>query len=162
MSQLLSDLGFDEVTVTAALLHDSVEDSELTIDEVRERFGTEVAEVVAALTEDDRIDDWVDRKNALRRQVERSGARAAAIFAADKLSNLRELRRVYEIRGEGAIDLHKAPSLDLRIAAWADDLEMITRVIADLQLAEDLRLELRGLERERSRPAAGGKLRGRN
>ncbi len=107
--------------------------------------------MVAALTEDERIDDWVERKDALRAQVERLGARAAAIYAADKLSNLRELRRVYAIRGETAINLHKAPTLDLRIAAWRDDLEMIGRVVPDLPLVEDLRTELQRLELERAR-----------
>ena len=159
---MLANLGADETTITAALLHDGVEDSELTVEEVRKRFGADVAEVVAALTEDERIDEWVDRKNALRAQVERSGSRAAAVYAADKLSNLREMRRVYALRGEAAIDLHKAPSLDLRVAAWCDDLEMIERVASDLPIAADLRSELSRLEQERSRPAAGGELRGRN
>ena len=147
VSELLQDA--DEVTLAAALLHDGVEDSELTVAEVRERFGPEIADVVAALTEDERIDDWVERKNALRAQVEQAGPRAVAIFAADKLSNLRELRRVYAVRGESAIDLHKAPTLDLRIAAWADDLDMIARVVPDLAMAAELRDELRGLELER-------------
>jgi (p)ppGpp synthase/HD superfamily hydrolase len=160
VSELLADP--DEVTLAAALLHDSVEDSDLTVAEVRERFGDQIADVVAALTEDERIDDWVERKYALRAQVERCGARATAIYAADKLSNLRELRRVYARRGEAAIDLHKAPSLDLRIAAWCEDLEMIVRVAPDLPIAADLRSELQLLEQERSRPAAGGELRGRN
>ena len=79
------------------------------------------------MTEDERIDDWVERKDGLRAQVERAGPRAASIYAADKLSNLRELRRVYAVRGESAVDLHKAPSLDLRIEAWRDDLSMIVR-----------------------------------
>lgn len=151
VSRLLSNLGADDVTVTAALLHDGVEDSELTVAEVSERFGPEVAEVVEALTEDERIDDWVERKDGLRAQVERSGTRAAAIYAADKLSNLRELRRVYAVRGEGAINLHKAPTLDLRIAAWRDDLEMIDRVVPELPFAADLRAELSRLELERRR-----------
>jgi HD domain len=139
------------VTVAAALLHDSVEDSELTVTEVAERFGPEVADVVAALTEDERIDDWVERKDALRRQVEAAGPRAVSIFAADKLSNVRELRRVYAVRGESAIDLHKAPSLDLRVAAWRDDLAMIQAAVPNLALAAELRIELQRLEHERAR-----------
>ena len=109
------------------------------------------ADVVAALTEDERIDDWVERKDALRAQVERAGPRAVSIYAADKLSNLRELRRVYAVRGESAIDLHKAPSLDLRVEAWRDDLAMIVRVSPDLALAGELRTELSRLELERAR-----------
>lgn len=156
VSRLLADLDADEVTVAAALLHDGVEDSELTVDEVDERFGAEVAAVVAALTEDERIDDWVERKHALRAQVEAGGSRAASIYAADKLSNLREMRRIYAVRGESAINLHKAPSLDLRIQAWRDDLDMVVRVIPGFALAEELRSELSRLELERSRRANPG------
>jgi hypothetical protein len=80
--------------------------------------------------------------------------RATSIYAADKLSNLRELRRVYAVRGESAIDLHKAPSLDLRVAAWRDDLTMIARIVPDLGLAADLQAELHRLELERARRRA--------
>jgi (p)ppGpp synthase/HD superfamily hydrolase len=153
VSRLLSDIGADEATVAAGLLHDGVEDSELTIDEVDRRFGDQVAAIVAALTEDENIDDWVVRKDALRAQVERAGKRAVSVFAADKLSNLRELRRVYAVRGESAIDLHKAPSLDLRVQAWRDDLAMIAVAIPDIPLAHDIELELERLERERQRRA---------
>jgi hypothetical protein len=150
---LLSEIGADEVTVAAALLHDGVEDSELTVDEVSRDFGAEIAATVAALTEDEDIDDWVKRKDALRDQVERAGERAISIYAADKLSNLRELRRVYAVRGESAIDLHKAPSLDLRVRAWRDDLAMINRATPRHPFAKDIDVELERLERERRRRA---------
>jgi (p)ppGpp synthase/HD superfamily hydrolase len=151
VSKLLADRGADDATVAAALLHDGVEDSDLTVAEIRKRFGPEVADVVAALTEDEGIDDWVERKDALRAQVKSAGSRAASIYAADKLSNLRELRRVYAVRGESAIDLHKAPSLDLRVGAWRDDLAMVAKVVPDLGLADELRSELHRLELERTR-----------
>jgi GTP pyrophosphokinase len=153
VSRLLSEIGADEATIAAGLLHDGVEDSELTVAEVDRRFGGAVAAIVAALTEDEDIDDWVERKDALRAQVERAGARAVSVYAADKLSNLRELRRVYAVHGESAIDLHKAPSLDLRVQAWRDDLAMIARAVPDLLLARDIEIELERLERERRRSA---------
>jgi hypothetical protein len=130
-----------------------VEDSELTVDEVNREFGEEVATIVAALTEDETIDNWVKRKDALRAQVEQAGERAISVYAADKLSNLRELRRVYAVRGESAIDLHKAPSLDLRVQAWRDDLAMISHAAPSLGLARDIDVELERLERERRRRA---------
>jgi (p)ppGpp synthase/HD superfamily hydrolase len=153
VSRILSEIGADESTVAAGLLHDGVEDSELTVEEISRHFGDEIAAIVAALTEDDGISDWVTRKDALRAQVERAGERAVAVYAADKLSNLRELRRVYAVRGESAIDLHKAPSLDLRVQAWQDDLAMINRAAPHLPLAGDIDLELERLERERRRRA---------
>ena len=147
--ELLADTGADEATLAAALLHDGVEDSELTIGEVTERFGVEVGELVAALTEDGRIDDWVERKDALRAQVEEAGRRAAAIYAADKLANLGEMRALYAERGEDAIDLHKAPSLDLRVGAWREDLAMVERVAPRQALVPGLRSALDAFEAER-------------
>ena len=109
--------------LAAALLHDAVEDSQLTVGEIVERFGAEIGEIVAALTEDPSIEDWVERKDGLRAQVVAAGASAVAVYAADKLEKLRETREMYESYGEGAINLHKAPSLDLRVAAWRADLD---------------------------------------
>jgi guanosine-3',5'-bis(diphosphate) 3'-pyrophosphohydrolase len=146
---LLAEAGAGERMLAAALLHDAVEDSELTVGSVVERFGVEVGELVAALTEDPGIDDWVARKDALRAQVAHAGARAAAIFAADKLANLREMRDLYAEHGEAAIDLHKAPTLDLRIDAWEKDIEMVARIAPRLALLPVLRAELSTFEAQR-------------
>lgn len=134
--------------LAAALLHDAVEDSETTVGEVVERFGHVVGELVAALTEDDEIDDWVPRKDALRGQVGEAGPAAAAIYAADKVVNLREMRGTYAAYGEASIDLHKAPTLDLRVAAWSADLALV-EPLAEPGLVAELRAELRGFERQR-------------
>ena len=152
--ELLAQCEADETTLAAALLHDGVEDSELSIGAVVEAFGVEIGELVAALTEDDSIDDWVKRKDAIRRQVADAGDAAAAIYAADKLANLQEMRMLYAVRAEAAIDLHKAPSLDLRVRAWSDDLAMIEKVAPSLALIAPLRTELDRFEAERSTEAA--------
>ncbi len=152
--ELLALAGADEQTLAAALLHDAVEDSALTIGEVVARFGLRVGELVAALTEDERIDEWVARKDALRAEVAEAGPDAAAIYAADKLANLREMRDLYAVHGEAAIDLHKAPTLDLRVAAWRADLEMVVGVTPQLALVGTLEDELSVFEAERAQAAA--------
>ena len=147
--ELLAQTGAGETTLAAALLHDAVEDSELSVGAVVERFGVEVGELVAALTEDAQIEDWQARKDALRAQVAEAGPGAVAIYAADKLANLREMRDLYAERGESVIDLHKAPTLDLRTAAWRADLEMVERVAPELALIAVLRAGLDAFEAER-------------
>lgn len=142
-----------DAVLAAALLHDAVEDSELRVGEVVERFGVEVGELVAALTEDASIDDWVERKDALRRQVAAAGEGAVAIYLADKLANLRDMRHLYARLGEDSIDLHKAPTLDLRIAAWSEDAAMARRVSPEAPFVARLRRELEALERDRARGA---------
>jgi (p)ppGpp synthase/HD superfamily hydrolase len=155
--ELLAGAGASEETLAAALLHDGVEDSELTVGEVVERFGLEIGELVAALTEDDSIDDWVERKDALRAQVAEAGERAASIYAADKLANLAEMRALYAERGERVVDLHRAPTLDLRVRAWREDLATIDRVAPGLALADALREGLATFEAERAAAAASAR-----
>jgi guanosine-3',5'-bis(diphosphate) 3'-pyrophosphohydrolase len=159
--ELLAGAGASEATLAAALLHDGVEDSELTVGEVVERFGVEIGELVAALTEDDSIESWVERKDALRGQVAAAGQAAAAIYAADKLANIGEMRELYAERGEAAIELHKAPSLDLRVVAWREDLKMIDRVAPGLALADGLRDGIDTFEDERARKSQQDRARSR-
>jgi (p)ppGpp synthase/HD superfamily hydrolase len=147
--ELLALAGADEQTLVAALLHDAVEDSDLGVGDVVAAFGVEIGELVAALTDDPSIEDWVERKDALRAQAAEAGPRAAAVYAADKLANVRDMRGLYAEQGEAAIDRHKAPTLDLRVEAWAKDAEMLERVAPGLPLVQALRAELTALRGER-------------
>jgi (p)ppGpp synthase/HD superfamily hydrolase len=90
VAHLLSDTGFDERTVAAALLHDVVEDSATDTDEIEERFGAEVARLVAEMTEDTKIEPYENRKAEHRSRVARD-RNVAAIYAADKLAGARDM-----------------------------------------------------------------------
>jgi (p)ppGpp synthase/HD superfamily hydrolase len=93
VAELLEDAGHDDQLIAAALLHDAVERGSLTEPRLRAEMDEEISELVLALTESAEIDSFSERKRALRRQVEAAGARAITIFAADKLSDIRALRR---------------------------------------------------------------------
>lgn len=125
----------------------------MRLGELVERFGIEVGELVAALTEDEMIDDWTQRKDDLRLQVAAAGADAVAIYAADKVANLQVMRVIYASHGEAAIDLHRAPTLDLRIEAWARDLELV-EAGSGPELAAALRAELGACEHQRLQETA--------
>ena len=58
----------DEVTVTAALLHDTIEDCTVDIDDLHRKFGSEVAGIVAALSKDKRMIE-PEREEAYLRQL---------------------------------------------------------------------------------------------
>ncbi len=102
VAERLAADGLDERTVTAAILHDVVERSDLSNDEVVARFGVDVGELVSALTDDATIEPYAERKREHRERVAEAGPRAAAIYAADKLTNLRELGGLYAELGEAA------------------------------------------------------------
>ena len=93
---LLARQGADEVTLQAALLHDVIEDSpDWWVEDLVREFGTEVAEVVAELTED-KSKTWEERKLAGIEAVPGYSSAAATIKAADKLHNLESMARALE------------------------------------------------------------------
>jgi hypothetical protein len=90
---LLRNRGFDDEVVAAGLLHDLVEDTDATADDVRERFGDRVAQLVASLSDDPSIAAYEERKAALREQVADAGPDAQAIFAPTRCQGARAARR---------------------------------------------------------------------
>lgn len=132
-----------EEVVIAGLLHDSVERGGVPLDEIVARFGDRIAVSVAALTEDDRIEAYEERKAALRDQVAAAGNDAAAVFAADKLSSARNIRRVVSRPGNGLE--HLAPDLRRKFSHYEHSLVMLEGVVPELVLVRDLREELDAL-----------------
>jgi (p)ppGpp synthase/HD superfamily hydrolase len=74
------------------VLHDSVENTDAEIADIGGRFGSEVAMLVRTMTEDPQIEAYAERKAGLRRQIAEFGSDAVAIYAADKVTKVRELR----------------------------------------------------------------------
>ena len=83
VAALLHDAGFSEPVVAAGLLHDVLEKTDTTVEELERRFGPEVARLVEAVSEDDRIDSYADRKAALIDSAVGAGPDGAALLAAD-------------------------------------------------------------------------------
>lgn len=80
----------DANLIAAALLHDVVEDTGVTGDEVAERFGPDVAALVAEVTDDKSLPK-AERKRLQVENAPRKSPRAQMIKLADKTSNLRAL-----------------------------------------------------------------------
>ena len=91
VASLLYDAGAGDDVIAAGLLHDTLEKTRTDRTELRTRFGSRVARLVAAVSEDESIAGYATRKAALRRQVEAAGTDAMLVFAADKVSKVREL-----------------------------------------------------------------------
>ena len=89
----------EDETLAAAALHDVVEDTETTIEEIREHFGDRVAEIVAAKSENKRKgipqeETWKLRKSEMiQRLVDSDDLESKKVALADKVSNLRSIRR---------------------------------------------------------------------
>jgi (p)ppGpp synthase/HD superfamily hydrolase len=88
VADILREAGYDPVVQLVGLLHDVVEDTDRSIDDVQVGFGHDVARIVAELTEDDGIRHYGRRKGALRDQLWAAGSPALDIALADKIATL--------------------------------------------------------------------------
>jgi len=138
VASTLSSRGYDDAVVAAGLLHDAVEKTETTIEAVRERCGDRVAAIVAAVTEDDTITDYAERKSKLRAQMAAAGVDAHAVYAADKLTKARELRAQVARDRQAVTD----PAFRQRLGHYEDSLELLRSVAAEVPMVEQLAFEL--------------------
>ncbi|MEY2609426.1 MAG: pyrophosphokinae [Actinomycetota bacterium] len=96
VAKIVADIGLDETTVAAALLHDAVEDTEITVADVEREFGSEVAAIVDGVTKLERIQ--FDSKEAQQAATMRKmlvamakDLRVLIIKLADRLHNMRTI-----------------------------------------------------------------------
>jgi (p)ppGpp synthase/HD superfamily hydrolase len=138
-ASILERSRYPDQVVAAAVLHDVLEDTETDIQELKDLFGPEVAELVATMTDDASIVDEDERRREVRDHVRRAGAYAPAIYAADKASKVRELR-VLLARGA---DPAEAES---KRRHYRESLAMLEDMIPGSRVVELLRFELEALD----------------
>lgn len=148
VAELLAEHGCSDTVLAAALLHDVVEESAIEVEQIRERFGEEIADLVEALTDAEKIESYERRKDAHRADVEAAGPDALMIYAADKLANIRALRRVYSEEGEAVGEELKAP-LDIKIAVWEADIALLRSACPELPFLSELENQLNRLRADR-------------
>jgi GTP pyrophosphokinase len=96
VARIVAEIGLDEVSIAAALLHDAVEDTEITLADVQSRFGPEVAAIVDGLTKLERMqfDSREAQQAATMRKMLVAMAkdlRVLIIKLADRLHNMRTI-----------------------------------------------------------------------
>jgi guanosine-3',5'-bis(diphosphate) 3'-pyrophosphohydrolase len=96
VARIVADIGLDETSVAAALLHDAVEDTEITLTDVEQHFGSEVATIVDGVTKLERIqfDSREAQQAATMRKMLVAMARDLRVLViklADRLHNMRTL-----------------------------------------------------------------------
>jgi len=144
VASLLDEHDYRQEVLAAALLHDVVEDSETTLEELRTEFGDEVAGLVGALTDDESIDSYRERKTEHRERVAAADGEAMAIYGADKLTNTSTLRATYAEEGEAVRSEFKVP-LELKLDVWEDDLGLLREKAPELPFLDELEVELSAL-----------------
>jgi (p)ppGpp synthase/HD superfamily hydrolase len=89
-----------EEIVIAGILHDTVEDTPVTLDDIKEHFGVRVAGLVEALSEPDKSDSWENRKQHTIDYLKTAPVDVLLIACADKLNNIRAIQEDYAKHGE--------------------------------------------------------------
>lgn len=128
-ADLVRAAGHDEVVQVVALLHDVVEDTPRTVEDVADAFGPRIASMVQALTEDPSIKHYAQRKRNLRSRSAAAGTEVLDISLADKIASLRHALVTGEKVSARKLS-HYRSSLQIGLAAGASD--MLCEQLEDL------------------------------
>jgi guanosine-3',5'-bis(diphosphate) 3'-pyrophosphohydrolase len=140
----------DTIQVSAALLHDTIEDTATGKDELTARFGSEVADLVAEVTDDKSLPK-AERKRLQIETASKKSPRAQNIKLADKISNLRSIlhspaadwdfqrKKEYFSWARQFVDGLTAPNPILKLEFEAT-LQKFDDVVAEEQLLQPLKI----------------------
>ena len=145
---LLYRAGAPDHVIAAGVLHDVLEKTDVSTAELRARFGPSIASLVEAVSEDDTIPGYRQRKAALRREVAAAGPEALMVFAADKVSKVRELRAAIATARRRHVPVAASLLPPRRLAHLRQCLGMLQQALQDAPLVDTLDVELRGLGRD--------------
>lgn len=106
VAQQLKETGFSEAVQMAGYLHDTVEDTWVTFEDIEREFGKEVLEIVKGNTED-KEKSWEERKQHTIDSIKDASLEIKALIVADKYDNLKSLAEDYEKLGENLWDAFK-------------------------------------------------------
>ena len=146
VASLLYAAGATDHVIAAGALHDVIEKTPADALDLRARFGSRVAALVVAVSEDRHIAGYSARKAALRGQASDAGEEALMVFAADKVSKVRELRRA---GGEGR-------PRKRRLVHYRQCLTLLQERLPDSPLVAQLDAELERVLHESREPALAG------
>jgi len=106
VAAIVLEQGGSENQAIGALLHDAVEDQDVTVEEIQERFGDEVAEIVEGCTnaKAESKSEWRGGKKEYIDHLSEAGPSVWLVAAADKLYNARNILEDYRIKGESLWD----------------------------------------------------------
>lgn len=111
--EIVATMTSDQELLAAAALHDTVEDTDVTIEQIRAEFGERIASLVAS--ESDIVvsgvseeDSWHARKQAAIDRLAQASHDAKIVALGDKLSNMRAIARDYAVQGDALWNLFHA------------------------------------------------------
>ena len=107
VANILKEYDFDQNVISAGYLHDVVEDTKYEIGNIKKMFGEDIASLVWGASEEDKSLSWEERKEHTIEKTKTLDLRHKAVICADKISNLEDLRILYELNGESVFSSFK-------------------------------------------------------
>ena len=119
--EIVATMTSDQELLAAAALHDTVEDTDVTVEQIRAEFGDRVAALVASESDTfeegvSEEDSWHARKQAAIDRLAKASHDAKIVALGDKLSNMRAIARDYSVKGDELWNLFHAK--DRRDHEW--------------------------------------------
>ena len=111
--EIVATMTPDQELLAAAALHDTVEDTDVTVDLIRAEFGDRIASIVAGESDEmpegmSEEDSWHARKQAAIDRLAAAPRDVKIVALGDKLSNMRAIARDYAVQGDALWNLFHA------------------------------------------------------
>lgn len=102
---IVSTITADQEILAAAALHDTVEDTDISLEQIRQEFGDRVAQLVKIESVGDNEGTWHERKQKAIDRIAAAPLDAKIVAMGDKLSNMRAIARDYYLQGDSLWNL---------------------------------------------------------
>jgi (p)ppGpp synthase/HD superfamily hydrolase len=134
---IISDYTDNEDVIVAALLHDTLEDTDYTKEELNEDFGPTVSLIVESVTNvpGPESESWADKKKRYIKRLKDASNEALMVAAADKIHNMRTMVEAYYDREEELL-ADFGGSLDERLLAYQEISNIFNRKLKSAILSE--------------------------
>jgi len=110
--QILSENSYSKKVIIAGILHDTLEDTDTSREEIMNIFGEDVLFIIDAESED-KSKTWHERKQATIDHLQTASIEIKAVCLADKLANLRSMSTDHETEGENLWNRFNASKADI-------------------------------------------------
>jgi len=100
VAKILIESRCPEDVVVAGILHDTLEDTSVTVDDLREHFGDSVASIVASVSEPNKSDAWESRKKFVIEALKNAPTEVLLVACADHFDNIVEIEDAFGMIGD--------------------------------------------------------------
>lgn len=141
---ILSQTGASDDVVIAGILHDTMEDSGVTKDDIAQNFGENVAGLVYAVSEKDKSLPWMERKMAALAEMDTMSQGALLLKSADVLCNMTDICKDYREKGEAMFASFNAGKDD-HLTRYTKVVKKMEEIYPSNLLLPDLKITLNDL-----------------